>query len=239
MASAMVKAPNRKGPPRRPAEAGAGIGPTAPRSGRCRRPVASVMPWPLRSRLRSIDMVVRSETKPECISADTARATARAARVRRPQPGPGRQFRHILADRQRIPEDEVAIEQAGHPAGRRVCGDARGGVGLAQGDDGLGERQPGLFHRQPGAQRPGRVGLVSHHQGHVGHRYPSRAGAGSRKIGGRACRPLRISASSGQGRPTRGRRAVGRLRHACPAHPPPFQPASGTPSLGWASAPDA
>ena len=60
---------------------------------------------------------LRSAEKPECISAQTLRARARAAVGAATGPCPGYRLGEVLGDRQRVPDGEVAVDEHRHAAG--------------------------------------------------------------------------------------------------------------------------
>src|SRR5258708_22119978 len=91
----------------------------------------------------------------------------------RPQARLGETLGEIFADRQRLPEDELAVVQRRHPRRGRMPQD-RGARGrLAQRHQHFLEARPALLQHQPGAQRPGGIILVGDIDGEVRHRLSS------------------------------------------------------------------
>src|SRR5207248_5178212 len=82
-------------------------------------------------------------------------------RILRPEALAGELLVEILADRQRIPDGDFAVDQRGHPSARGILADVPGGVRHVEGNDDLLVRNRGELESQPPAQRPGGVLLVS------------------------------------------------------------------------------
>ena len=82
-------------------------------------------------------------------------------RVGRPQLRVGVGFRQILADRQAVPDHQIAAFQRRYLAGGSVTQNLLLAVRLVEGDHLLGEILAGHLQRQPGAQRPGGIILVT------------------------------------------------------------------------------
>src|SRR5260221_565754 len=106
------------------------------------------------------------------LGADRPRHRARLG-LGRPQARLGETLGEIFADRQRLPDDELAVVQRRHPRRGRMPQD-RGARGrLAQRHQHFLEARPALLQHQPGAQRPGGIILVGDIDGEVRHRLSS------------------------------------------------------------------
>ena len=91
------------------------------------------------SALIFIGSACRSETKPECISPQIERQWARDCLIFRQKPRLWRDLVKELADRQRVPDADALISEAGHEDGRRKQKDLGSGVGVV-GSDGISSK---------------------------------------------------------------------------------------------------
>ena len=156
IASAMLRSPNRNGPPDL-ARHSRQIVQTRSISACARDQILKPGKWPF----RLTGSEARSVVKPEWISpADRAAMRPQDAVVRQ-QPGIRHDLVEILGNRQRIPYGGALVPQARHQDRCRQqqdFGPRRGIVG--RGDDFL-ELEPGKLRQQPAAQRPGRIVLAA------------------------------------------------------------------------------
>ena len=101
-----------------------------------------------------IGSACRSETKPECISPQTERQWARDCLIFRQKFGFWRDFVQEFADRQRVPDPNALVSQAGNEDRRRQQQDLGAGVGVVGRDDDLLEIYAGKLGHQPASHRP-------------------------------------------------------------------------------------
>ena len=102
---------------------------------------------------------------PACISA--ARSSARR-RARRGSAGhmPAMPLGEVLGDRERIPDDDVAVVKAGHEPRRRELEERRVRAGRLEAAPASSSNGcAGQLHAQPAAQRPRRIVLVARCRG--------------------------------------------------------------------------
>ena len=118
----------------------------------------------------SIGHSPRREGKPECISAAADRPRARLWTSLGHSPASGSSWPgQVFADRQGIPDRQIAVTQHRHPARRRMPADLFGDPGLAQGDQGFAEGRACPLQRQPRAHRPARPFAGADNEFHAEH----------------------------------------------------------------------
>ena len=98
------------------------------------------------------------------LAADRAAMRARGERLRQ-QAGLGQDLVQIFGDRQRVPDLDAVMGEAGHQEGRRQQQQFGAGRGVVAGDSLLLEFEAGHLAQQPAAQRPGAVVLAGDGEG--------------------------------------------------------------------------
>ncbi len=164
MASAIVRlSPKRNGPPE------------AARQSFQRVSMRSMSAWapaqtgnPGWCDLMFIGSAERRLAKPECTSPDTDRhhafALGSSGRRRAAQ-----RLVEVLADGQRVPDDEVVVAQPRHQERRGQQQELGPGVGVVAVDDFDREVQAGELAQQPTPERPGAVVAAVDGEGGLGH----------------------------------------------------------------------
>src|SRR6516165_1774809 len=131
-------------------------------------------------------------------------------------------FGQVLANRQAVPDHELAMPQGRDGSRRRILHDGRLARRLVERDDDFVERYPGLLENEPRPKRPRGVILVPEIDRQIGHEAPclnrwdvnsAENRVGAQWVAEEAARRGRFSASRGR-RSTRDveRRGEGRFR---------------------------